>query len=380
MKKTPIYEKVISYVKSEILSKRLVQDDQIPTEMELVKRFNTSRTTINKAMMRLENEGVIYRIQGKGTFVAKSHGEAFEKRKKNGNKVVSLILSYMFDEHKRNYELGLIRGVSEILTEKGYSLMIHFVRNDAEEEISLIRKCNEGMSDGVILFPASMHKNFTMLYDIILGKYPIVIVDRAIEGLPVVCVQSDNVRGGELATQHLLERNYEDIYFLSDSRIDMITSVRSRFYGYCQALKKAGRQINMDHVVNGYAMDGDIYKPYPTDCEVNHHVEILQSIIQKSPEKRVGLFIINDNAACQFVKAAVQVGLDIPNQLGIVGFDDVGYATICQVPLTTIRQDFIQMGRVAAGMLIKQMNGAYRMEGAQFIDVELIKRKSTNRL
>lgn len=375
MRKEVIYKKIIEYIKSEVINGNLSPNQKISTEAELSKMFNTSRNTVIKAMDILNNEGYIYRMQGKGSFIS--------DKKINSNmsntKIISLILPFSNNDSNRIDEINIIRGVENYLKSNNYNLMIHYGTDDPKEEARLIDKCRNSMIDGVIVYPTTIHNNLSFMYDIILDKYPIVFIDRNNSHLSIDSVQSDNVKGGFIATNYLISKGYEDIYFVSDVVFNLVSSVRDRYFGYCKALKQSGKNLDKHLLIDGYAMNDMKYKP--CSYEENPYIfnEIINRIIDYSGNKKIGVFTDNDLAAYSIIKACIESSLKIGENIGVIGYNDADIASKSIIPITTVKQNFFEIGRISAKTLLEKMKNPESESHNIFVDVELIIRNSTHK-
>lgn len=373
MRQEIIYKKIIDYIKSEIISGNLGPNQKIFTEAELARMFNTSRNTAIKALDILNNEGCIYRMQGKGSFVSDRRINS----RINKSQIVSLILPFSYSDSNRIDEFNAVRGVENYLKSSNYNLMIHYGTDDPGEETRIIDKCRNDMIDGVIVYPTTIHNNLSFMYDIILDDYPVVFIDRSNSDLPVSSVQSDNTKGGFIAANHLISRGYEDIYFVSDVRFDLVSSVRNRYFGYCKALKQAGMNLDKQLLIDGYAMEGILYKPFSYEENPVIFKNIIKRIVDHSGDKKIGVFTDNDLAAYSIIKASIDSGLKVAEKIGIIGYNDAEIASKSVIPITTVKQNFFEIGKISAKTLIERIKKPKGENHNYFIDVELIIRNST---
>jgi len=373
--KDVLYKKIIDYVHEEIRSGRLVPHQKMPTEMELMEQFGVSRVTVIKALSELTNRDVIYRVQGKGSFV-----NDFQETKKRDLRVISLIVPFHDHALKRFDETEMIRGIEKYLRDTSYFLTIHFTEQNSDLEKQTIRKClNEGV-DGIILYPSVDSDNVALLSELMLEQYPIVILDNLLYGLPLTCVQTNNKKGGQLATQHLIERGFDPIYFISDHKIQLV-STRDRYFGYCTAIKDAKRAIfDGSYIVldkyEGQA-SGQLHITYEENKALFQN--ILRDFCAKHPNQRVGIFAAHDGIALSFLQAASELGIQVPERLGIIGFDDIEEGARAAVPLSTVKQNFFEIGRTSAETVVNliQQKPDASANAVVDVDVELIVRQTT---
>jgi DNA-binding LacI/PurR family transcriptional regulator len=368
-----IYKNIIDFVKSQITAQHYVPDMKLPTEAELAAEFGTSRNTVVKAFDVLKNEGYIFSIQGKGSFVSQGVNNANNSK----TNIISLILPFSEDNFNRIDEFNVVRGIQSFLRSVGYGLMIHYSNDDPGEESQLIDKCREDGISGVIVYPSTVHNNLSFMYEIILDKYPMVFIDRNNRDLPIVSVQSDNTKGGFIATEHLLQCGYEDIYYVSDVRVDLVSSVRDRYFGYCKALKQANKKISKHWLIDGYAMKEMKYEPVSYEQDPRMFMDIVSKMVECSGDKRIGVFADNDLAAYSLIRACLESGHLVGEKIGVVGFNNAHIATRSIIPITTIKQDFFKIGEMSARTLLNIVNNNTKVNGDIYLDVQLIIRSST---
>lgn len=374
MSRNAIYKKIVDLIKSEIENGKIALHQLIYSEAQLADMFNVSRNTVIKALDQLSNEGFIYRVQGKGSFVAERKADSGNYRP---SKTVSLILPFSYHDSNRIDEFNVIRGVENYLKSNGYNLLIYFGTDEPEEEAKIIDKYRHEMVDGVIVYPTTLHNNFAFLYGITLDEYPIVFIDRGNSDLPIPCVQSDNIKGGFEAVSYLLSRGYEDIYFISDVKINMVSAVRERYFGYCKAIRHGGKAINNDLFIDGYAMKDMKYKPFSYEDNPEAFKRIMDKMVNYSRDKKIGIFTDNDLVAYSLINAALDLGLSVPEKIGIIGFNDADIASKSIIPITTVRQNFYEIGRLAAKTIIEKMGKKNGNNLQMLVGVELIVRNST---
>jgi len=373
MKNETLYGKVAGYIKDGIEKGIFKPEKQIPTEMELVERFSVSRPTVNKALNELSLQGLIYRVPGKGSFVCKNTNKNINK---NATRIVSLITPFEEGIPVRSDEIQIIRGVENFLKEKGFFLTLQFTNQDADIEIQLITKSwKEGM-DGIILYPTANFDNFVLLNELLEEHYPIVLLDRHLSGLSIATVQSDNKKGGYEAAKHLIDMEYEYIYFVSDYKVNSISSIMDRFLGYLNALRDNKIKFSSEMCIEGFAVGKhNVMSPFAYRDNPDAFRRIISEIMRRSKGKRVGVFAVNDPLAHSLISAAMDVGVNIPDELGVVGFDDTGNHNGL---LTSIKQDFYKIGSKSAEMIFNIINdNSSNIEKNIYVDVELVVRKST---
>lgn len=359
-----LYEKILQYLKQKISNKELLPGDRLPTEMELAQEFGVSRITSKRALEELRTQGLIYRVRGRGSFVTEpGNGKPVPEKAGTGldyGKVIAFVLPFSCNNGGM---METIKGASRVASEKGYILDIKCSNNNLEEERALLQSLYEKGVGGVIFYPISDRKNLEVMTSFYMDGYPIVSIDRYYESVPVSSVVSDNQSGEYEAAKYLLRLGHRNIAFISDSRIEDATSVRNRYFGYCKALKESGLEVRPEFVKNG-----DFY---------NLLREPAMTMLQELVENGVTAFCcINDYVAILVLQCLKDLGIHVPGEASVIGFDDLDISEVAYVPLTTVHQDMEQMGERAAGYIVESIESGKRSCVREVIPVKLVTRDS----
>jgi LacI family transcriptional regulator len=173
-------------------------------------------------------------------------------------------------------------------------------------------------------------------------------------------VDVDNVKGGFLATKHLIDAGCKNIVTITGDL--KLQSGRDRLDGYEQALKSAGLKINDDLVIHG-------------DYTQSKAEELTRRLL-KNKTKFDGVFAANDLSAVGVISVLLQNGVSVPGKVKVVGFDDSPVASRNQPSITTIRQPIRELGAEVAASLLALLDGKEVED--KMLDVKLIKRESTS--
>ena len=191
-------------------------------------------------------------------------------------------------------------------------------------------------------------------------RLPYVMVDRYTEDHHNGIVRVDHVKGGYLATNYLLDRGHRRIACITGP-MNLIDS-RQRWEGYCKALQEQGIPYRSELVVNGkYTFDSG-----------NDAAEILL-------KRRVdfdAVFCLNDLMAIGAMQRFQKRGIRIPQDISVVGYDDIFVAQFLNVPLTTIHQPVEELGHAAARMIIERGVSEFAENNCLVFEPELVKRKT----
>jgi DNA-binding LacI/PurR family transcriptional regulator len=232
----------------------------------------------------------------------------------------------------------VVRGIEEIAGNHHYRVFLGTSHNDPTREMNLVKAMREWRVDGVIVAASRVGSLYKpMLKEI---GVPIVLINNQHEGAYWHSVAVDDVRGAQLATAHLIELGHRVIGHILGPKEH--ASSANRLEGYRRALAQAKIKFDASLLVHGNGRaDGGAQ---------------VAELIAHSP-KPTAIFCYNDMTAIGALATLKQCGIRVPNDLSIVGFDDIPFAAYVDPPLTTIHQPKDEMGRTAMTMLLNLLAG-----------------------
>lgn len=359
-----LYRIIYDFLREKIENQEYQMNEQLPTEAELAEQFQVSRITSRRALAELERHGYIYRKRGSGSYVkAPIKPDSLKRGGQDGlQRLISMILPFEDASGMIDY----IQGASNLLNSMGYYLSIHQSGGDSEKERSLIRTLRDQGIPGMIFYPINDTNNYDVLHALHLEDYPIVTIDKNFESIPIGSVVSDNFAGGYMAATKLIELGHRKIGFVSSVSIESTSSVRNRYFGYCRALKD-----------NRLPVDNDIIILNAIEQARNNKTEWLSSLFEVFHQHGVtAIQAENDLVAIDLLKFAAEAGVEIPQQISIVGFDNHELTKHLEIPLSTVEQDFYGIGQKAAQMVIELLESRNLPENL-VLPVRWIEREST---
>ncbi|NPV66896.1 MAG: GntR family transcriptional regulator [Anaerolineae bacterium] len=359
----PLHTQLLNELRHAILSGRLKPHDRLPGEFELVEQLGISRTTIQKAWDAAEDEGLIYRVPAKGTYVAAPQQ----------GQQVSRSVGFLVPQFLYTFDGDLLDGAEKVLRQHGYRLLFAQTERRVEEENRLLHTmCQEGVV-GFLLWPVSDPEEKRILS----GencRVPIVLLDRPIPGVALPCVTSRNYEGGMQIMTHLLELGHRRIAFLAWPHLNL-WPIAERFRAYQDAMRGAGLE----------PMAEPLYIGVPSS-EATNYRRLAQSaqedvqrltILLSQPDRPTALFAMNDLVAMLALQAARRAGVRVPEDLSIAGFDNLEMTEHVTPPLTTVAQDVRLMGAEAARRLLALIAGEPVQDVFTLLPTRLIVREST---
>jgi DNA-binding LacI/PurR family transcriptional regulator len=256
----------------------------------------------------------------------------------------------------------VVEAVEETANKNGYSVILATSQADPEREMAVVRSFQERRVDGIVVASSRVGS----LYMPLLGEMniPIVLLNNQSPGAFVDAVTIDNVDGAMQATRHLIELGHKRIAYMGD-RFGL-QSDAERLKGYRKALRRAQSPCLEELVTHG---DGKTAGARDAAAEL---------IGPNVPERRrpTAVFCYNDMSALGLMQAAESLGVSIPHELSVVGFDDLFFASQLRPPLTTVRQPKREIGTRAMEQLLALLDGT-RANNRTLIKGELIVRGST---
>ena len=265
----------------------------------------------------------------------------------------------------------LARAVREVMSVKGYNVFICVSEHSAKEDIAAFDALADHRVDGIIVATRANKLGNDRLAEMIERGIPVVLIGRDFHHQSVDLVASDNLKGGYDATAHLINLGHKHIGFIGIT-LSSGLALR-RFQGYLEAMREHGLRIN-DRLIVGRTEDGEQWPGYSTE-EVGYEGMKRLLALRQRP---TAVFTRNDFTAIGAVSAIKEAGLSIPQDIAIVGYDDVPLAAHTSPPLTTVRQPTREQGKVAAEFLLRRMDapGPVARE-ERIMECQLIVREST---
>ena len=234
----------------------------------------------------------------------------------------------------------LARGVEDLIWEHGYTLILANTDENLQRENAILISMQEKMVDGLILVPASSRYSPTRNALIEQG-IPIVLLDRASDGLEVDTVLVDNRQGAYTAVSHLIELGHKRIGMIVDN-LD-ITTNEERIAGYRSAL-----------IDNNIPLEANLVQ----SCQFTEQsAYAIAGEMLRRPDRPSALFTAYNLISIGTLIAIQEIGLRISEDISIVGFDDVEWNQLISPKLTAIAQPVYEMGKVAGERLLARLKG-----------------------
>lgn len=321
------YKKIIEYISGKITEGEFKPGDRIPSENELAKEFGISRQTVRQALQLLGTQGVLHRVQGKGTFVSQL------KAQKDTN-VIGVMLTYI-DEY---IFPEIIKGMDVQIKGTGYSLVLLYTNNSFDKERQCLLYMLENEMSGMLLEPSKTaleNPNIDLYNEILHKKIPHVFIHALPPGIDGSYVIEDDEEGGYMAATHLISHGHKNIMGIFKG--DDIQGT-NRYEGYKRALREAGIKTNEEYVCFFTTEEKDDIK-----------------IDKDNLDKCSGVIVYNDEAALQVISKLEKLNRQVPGDLSVVSFDDSRSAK--RAGITSVAHPKQILGREAVRALMSLAGG-----------------------
>ena len=268
------------------------------------------------------------------------------------------MLGMVVPDNSNPYFAELARTIEDTCFERGYSVILCNSDEDAAKESAYVSLLAEKRVDGIV-FVASGN-DCSGLEALLQHRIPVVALDRELKGMRCDSIVVDNRHGGRQATLHLIGGKHRRIGCICGPR--NLTSAEERLQGYKDALSEARLPLDPAliqwgnfHIEGGYAA-----------------VQVLLDLSKPI----TAVFASNDLMAVGALRGIAARGLRVPDDVAVVGFDDIRFAKYTQPPLTTVMQPIRQIGKLATELVMARVNGERREPQRHRLKTILVVRES----
>ena len=336
-RQAPKYQQVYSALRRDIQSGRLASGDRLPSEAELVKSFGASRITVGRAMRDLQRAGLVERRAGSGTYVSR-------RRVAAGGHSFGLLIP---DLGETEIFEPICQGMMASPLAKEHALVWGSVPTEGSREERSWELCRQYVERGVSgvffapleLTPGKDEVNRRIAGALEAAGIPIVLLDRTVLPYPERgdhdLVGIDNRRAGYVMTEHLLRLGCRRIAAVGLP--DAAATVDVREAGYREALFRWGVEVEPDLIRRLDPGDGQ---------------EVAELMGTQRPE---AIVCANDRTAARLMHTLFDLGYRVPDDVRLVGIDDLEYAKLLPVPLTTLRQPTREIGAAALAAMLDRI-------------------------
>jgi len=362
-KSNPKYRQIFDRLAREIASGKYAAGQKLPSEAMLVRQLGASRITVGRAVRDLQQQGLVQRIAGSGTYVR-------NRSTQDSTVIFGLLIP---DLGETEIFEPICQGMAHApQASSQYGLLWGRTESDGatkeEQAVSLCRQFIEQRVSGVFFVPLELtlakdETNRAIVTALDEAQIPIILLDRGLLPFPQACrydlVGINNRRAGYLAAEHLFNRGCRNLLFIAD--LSAASTVQDRIVGFREMLLAHGLPVE------------------------THSVQCLPSIANGSLQQMLnelrpdGFVCVNDRTAGRLMQSLLALGYQVPGDFKMVGIDDVEYAKLLPVPLTTIHQPCREIGQAAMAAMLDRINHPSMLPREILLDCRLVVRASCGR-
>jgi GntR family transcriptional regulator, arabinose operon transcriptional repressor len=355
MKKTadtvrkPLYLEICEYILQEIQDGRFKANQKLVAGEALQKKFKVSKITTEKAFKVLMEKGVVYRIPGRGTFIA-------DKQSAGGTlPVETKSIAFVTPSLISHHILNILIGIESVLSLQGHRLRLCLTNGSFERQEEILRGLRNDHIDGVVIYPVEGRYYDEEILRMKLSRFPFVLVDKHFNKIKTSYVISANAEGSYLGTKELIKRGHRKIAFVSTYSSASTSAIQERIEGFLRAMNEAGVPNPRDLVLQGF--DEDVGTQLPHDTP--HRKKLIERITEFLVRHRdiTALLAISPGNLSHAVRAlrgidpAILKASDI--ELAIFDLDE--FLDFSRTALLTINQRSREIGKRAAEILLEQI-------------------------
>lgn len=259
----------------------------------------------------------------------------------------------------------MVKGIDEVALEAGYTVMVCQSNESFGREIVNTKRLLDSSVDGFIVSVSSETKVFEHIKKIYNKKIPLVFFDRVVESIEAPKVRLDNVMGGALAAQHLVDQGYRKIAILAGP--ESLNISNKRMEGYLQVLRENNIRVDKKLIIHC-----DFNQEYAYEATK----ELLT--LKKRPD---AIFTISDRMAIGAMLAIKEKGLQMPHDIGLIGFNNEPVTSLVTPSISSIEMYSFEMGKATAKLFIEMLHGDPEKRKPEIvIKPKLFIRESTQRV
>lgn len=324
---------------------------------DVAKKAGVSISTVSRALNKYEDISqstrkkiikVAAELGYRPNIIAKSLGA-------NKNYRIAILVEDYIPEDYATYEIFM--AFRSAMALQNYETILLSTSTDIQKNENLSQIFQNKQVDGLFLLGLKMTDEYFKQLEKF--KYPCVLYDISIENSLCGCVGVDNVKGAYKAVEHLIEHGHKKIAFINGHEDAQVSY--ERLDGYYLAMAKHGLLIDKELIASG-------------NFTIQGGKQAAMDLLEKN-KGITAIFCASDLMACGAMQGIEELGLKVPDDIAIVGFDDINICDLVTPKLTTIRQDRDKIGKLAAMQLIEIINS--RTPGRSVIEPALVIRESS---
>lgn len=333
------------------------------TIYDISKKLNVSAATVSRALnnnpkISLSTRELVLKTAREMNYKQNRLAQALKSGKSNN---VGVIVPYI----NRSFFSSVIRGIEEELTPHGYHVIICQTHENYEYEIEQINTLINTQIDGIFMSVSKTTLNTEHIEKVLAEGTPLVFFDRKKDIPGVSSVTIDDFKAGYLATEQLIKQGCKKIaHFSGDLNLEIY---KNRYDGYIKALEDNNLKVKQEYILK-------------TNSKIESGASAVEELWELS-EKPDAIFSASDYTALGAIQELKKMGLKIPKDVCVTGFSNEPFTKYMELPISTVDQTPLTMGKIAAQVFLEQMNENQKVsiEKKVVLTPELIVRESSNR-
>jgi DNA-binding LacI/PurR family transcriptional regulator len=356
-----MYAALAQRMRTSIMSGEFQPGQLLGSEHDLARKQNISRVTVRKASEMLVNEGLLERRPGKGLYVRDNSA-----KERVGTRLIQVVAGNLRWEPC----IQVSRGAQAAAKELGIQVQLYDAHGDAELDLEVVRGLPESSARGAIIVSLHSAAFNEAVFELKRQNYPFVLVDQRLHDINVPSVMADNHAGGLAMGAELVGLGHRRIGFIGNT---IASTVTDRLNGLRDAMGDAGIAFDRSLVMD-LGVEKDPLGDWSTRVD-----ECTRSMMARA-DRPTAIFCSCDAVARSTYRTLAQMGLNVPGDVSVVGFDDDPLAEWLTPGLTTVRQPHVAMGKAAIDLLSARMTNPNASVEHRVLPVELVRRGSAGRV
>jgi DNA-binding LacI/PurR family transcriptional regulator len=309
-----------------------------PTLKDIAQQLGISISTVSRALrgmpeVNTETREAVLKLSKEVDYEPNMLATSLLKRQSNLIGVVVPNMDYFFST--------AVKGMDEAALEAGYTVVVCQSNESYGREVVNVQRLLQSHVDGFIVSLSSETQNTDHFKRIVKKNIPLVFFDRDCSDIETTKILLDNHSGAFQAVSHLLERGYRRIAYLGGRTNLSISNTREQ--GYRDAITEFGLKVDDSINIHG-------------DFDRNYAYQIVKELLTGKGEKPDAFFAISDRLAIGAFQAIKDLGLTMPQDIGLIGFNDEPTMSLLTPAVSSVSQPAFEMGKTAARLFIEQLN------------------------